>query len=370
MSSSFQAPKNLVDRRGFLRVLGLSGMAVGGAAVLAACSSPSGSTVAGSATASAAANYGTMALQFSWIKNIEFSGEYFATENGYYTAAGFDGVTLLAGGSQTTAESVVLSGQALVGLSSPSITAPSIINEQAPLKIIGATYQKNPFCLLSLKEKTPIATVADLKGKTVAVNPGADGIFKGFLTANGLTSSDVTMVAAQYSASIVETGGADAYLAYINDEPYLVEADGFTPVILSLADNGLPLVAETFTVTQDSIDTKRDLLKAFLLAEIRGWTDAIRDPNKSADYAVNTYGKDQGLDLAEQVKEANGQIPIIVTAETDANGLFSMSDALVKANIDALAAMGYTIAAKDLFDLTLLDEVYAENPSLIVKLAS
>ena len=53
------------------------------------------------ASSGAAANYGTIALQLSWIKNIEFAGEFFATENGYYKKAGFTGVTLLAGGGST-----------------------------------------------------------------------------------------------------------------------------------------------------------------------------------------------------------------------------------------------------------------------------
>ena len=46
----------------------------------------------------------------------------------------------------------------------------------------------------------------------------------------------------------------------------------------AFADNGLPLTAETFTVLQETIDNDRDVLKAFLAAEIRGWNDAVADP--------------------------------------------------------------------------------------------
>ena len=41
--------------------------------------------------------YGALALQLSWIKNIEFAGEFFADSKGYYTAAGFESVDLLSG---------------------------------------------------------------------------------------------------------------------------------------------------------------------------------------------------------------------------------------------------------------------------------
>ncbi|TIH35181.1 ABC transporter substrate-binding protein [Subtercola vilae] len=357
------------DRRGFLRIGGLSALAIGGTAVLAACStgsSTSGSTTAASAGATAAAgSLGTIALQLSWIKNIEFGGEYYATEKGYYTGAGFAGVTLLAGGGQTGAEETLLSGQSLVGLSGPSITGPSVL-QGAPLKIIGSTYQKNPFCLMSLAEKTPIRTIADLKGKKIGVQSGGNQItFEGFLKANGMTTADVTLVTTQYDIAPLETGAYDAHMSYITNEPILAKKDGFTPVILGFADNGLPFVAETFTVTQDSIDTKRDLLKAFLVAEIKGWSDAVKDPAGNAAYAVNTYGKDQKLDLDEQTQEATAQNGLILTADVNKNGLFTMTDELIAENITSLAAMGTVITADQLFDMSLIKEVYAEHPELI-----
>ncbi|WP_228514616.1 ABC transporter substrate-binding protein [Frondihabitans sp. VKM Ac-2883] len=365
--SIFSAPpvlKKDYDRRGFLRLGGSVGLVVGTTALLAACSTDSGSSPKSSGAA-AAGSLGTIAVQLSWIKNIEFAGEYFATEKGYYTKAGFDAVTLLAGGGQTGAEEALLAGQALVGLSSPSITAPSI-NKGATLKIIGTTFQKNPFCLLSLDEKTPIKTVADLKGKKIGVQSGGNQtIFEGFLKANGLTTSDVTMVTTQYDIAPLEAGKYDAHMSYITNEPILAEADGFTPVVLGFADNGLPFVAETFTTTQDAIDNKRDTLKAFLKAEVQGWTDAAKDPAQSAKYAAEKYGKDQDLDVAEQTKEAEAQNTLILTDDVNKNGLFTMTDELVAENIASLKAMGTDITAEKLFDLTLINEVYKENPELI-----
>ncbi|WP_253201948.1 ABC transporter substrate-binding protein [Subtercola sp. PAMC28395] len=357
------------DRRSFLRIGGLGALAIGGTAVLAACSTGS-TTAASTAAATAGASvapgaYGTIALQLSWIKNIEFAGEYYATEKGYYTDAGFSEVTLLAGGGQTGAEETLLSGQSLVGLSGVSITAPSIL-QGAPLKVIASTYQKNPFCLLSLEEKTPIKTIADMKGKKIGVQSGGNQTtFEGFLAANGLTTADVTLVTTQYDIAPLETGAYDAHMSYITNEPILAKKDGFTPVILGFADNGLPFVAETYTVTQDSIDNKRDLLKAFLVAEIKGWTDAVKDPAGSANLAVTKYGVDQKLDVTEQTEEATAQNGLILTADVNKNGLFTMTDALIAENIKSLAAMGTVITADQLFDMSLLKEVYAEHPELI-----
>ena len=362
------------DRRSFLRFGGVGAGTIGGALLLAACSGTSGSSSSPSGSAAgssgAAASYGTIALQLSWIKNIEFAGEYFATENGYYKDAGFDAVTLLAGAGSTTAEEIIISGKALVGLSAPIATVPSVL-KGAPLKIIASTYQKNPFCLMSLEDGTPIRTVADIKGKRLGVQTGANQtIIKGFLKANGIAESDVTIVTTAFDIAPLISGKYDAHMSYITNEPILAEAEGKKPVVLGFADNGLPFVAETYTVLQTTIDSKRDLLKAFLKAEIQGWTDAVKDPAKSADLAANTYGKGanfgKDLDVDEQTKEATAQNGLILTDDVNTNGLLTMTSALVDENIKSLAAMGYTITADKLFDLTLLEEVYKENPDLKV----
>ncbi|MEZ0164542.1 ABC transporter substrate-binding protein [Kineococcus sp. LSe6-4] len=360
-----------LQRRAFLRGSGLGLLGAAGLGTLAAC----GGDEAESSTGSAAAGsegFGELTVQLSWIKNIEFAGEYFADSRGYYGEAGFSTVNLLAGGSAgTAAEAMVLSRKAHVGLSAPTLTAPAIVNEQAPLKIIGATFQKNPFCLVSMEQGRPVRTVADLAGKRIGVQTGGnETIFDGFCEANGVDKDSFEIVPVQYDPSVVVSREVDAFMAYLTNEPILLaarEVDGqpIVPVTLGFADNGLPVVAETFTVLQSTVDDQRDLLKAFLVAEIRGWNDAVADPRGAAELAVTTYGKDQNLDLEEQTKEAEAQNELIVSEDTRANGLFTMTDDLIGENIEALAQMGTTIAADDLFDLSLLAEVYEENPDLI-----
>ncbi|NAZ84426.1 ABC transporter substrate-binding protein [Kineococcus sp. R8] len=358
---------NRHDRRTFLRTAGAGALGLAGLGSLAACGGDDASSSTG-AEGSSGSGFGEISVQLSWIKNIEFAGEYMADSKGYYTEAGFSKVNLLAGGAAgTSAEALVVSGKAQVGLSSPTLTAPAIVNEGAELKIIGTTFQKNPFCLVSLQEKVPVASAADLAGKRIGVQTGGNEvIFDGFCTANDIDKSTFTIVPVQYDPSVVASGDVDAFMAYLTNEPILLAGPGATPVVLSFADNGLPFVAETFTVLQSTIDEQRDMLKAFLVAEIKGWKDAIADPRASAVLAATDarYGKDQDLDVEEQTKEAEAQNTLIVSADTEANGLFTMTDELIADNISALEVVGVTITAEELFDLSLLAEVYAENPEL------
>jgi ADP-dependent phosphofructokinase/glucokinase len=107
------------------------------------------------------------------------------------------------------------------------------------------------------------------------------------------------------------------------------------------------------------------MLKAFLVAEILGWTDAVADPAGAAKLAVTKYGKDLKLDLAGQTEQATAQNELIVSADTKKNGLFTLTEELQGQIIAALANIGITIAASDLFDLSMLNEIYQDNPSLI-----
>jgi ABC-type nitrate/sulfonate/bicarbonate transport system substrate-binding protein len=353
-----------LDRRSFLKY---SGLAVGGAALLAACgddAEATGSTPSASGTSAATASFGTAAVQLSWIKNVEFAGEYFADSKGYFTQAGFSKVDLLAGGpAGIAAEAALATGKAFVGLSSPTITAPAIL-QGAPLKVVGATFQKNPFCIVS-KASKPITDAQGMKGLKIGVQDANELVWAALLKANGLSEKDLTRVPVQFDPSPLKNGEVDGFLAYVTNEPNTLRVGGLDVVTFLFADNKLPLVGESFTVTQASIDKDRAKIKAFLEAEIRGWKDAVATPDEAARLAVEVYGKDLKLGLAEQKLEMKDQVTLIVSPDTEANGIFTMTDALIAENIASLATAGIEITADKLFDLSLLKEVYAENPDLV-----
>jgi ABC-type nitrate/sulfonate/bicarbonate transport system substrate-binding protein len=339
--------------------------AVGAAALaltLAACSGGSG---AGddSASDSDAADYGDIDLQLSWIKNEEFAGEFFADSKGYYDEAGFGEVTMTAGPSTGTAE--LLSGSADIALADSVSVGTVVANEDAPLKIIGATFQANPFTILSLKDGGNIATPADLVGKKIGVQASNTSLFEALLAANDIDASELTIVPVDYDPSVLVNGDVDGFVSYVTNEAITVSMQGIETTTLNFADNGLPFVAETVTVTDQTIAENREMLKAFLVAEIKGWTDALADPEEGARLAVEEYGKDLDLDMAKAVEGSKAQNELVVSADTEKDGIFTISDALQKQTITTLKAVGLDIEASDLFDLSLLAEVYEENPDLI-----
>ncbi|MCK6066341.1 MULTISPECIES: ABC transporter substrate-binding protein [Microbacterium] len=350
------------SRRAPRTTAALAGVALS-ALALTACAGGSGSGSASAPSDDGDESFGEITLQLSWILNEEFAGEYFADSNGYFEEAGFDAVNLVPGPSTGVAE--LVSGSADIALSDSVAIGTAIANEGAPLKIIGATFQANPFTVLSLAEGGDIATPEDLKGKKIGVQDSNRSLFSALLAANDIDPSELTIVPVQYDPAPLVNGEVDGFMSYITNEAISVEMAGLATTNLQLADNGLPFVAETVTVTQETLESKREMLKAFLVAEIRGWTDAVNDAQGGADLALEVYGKDLDLDPAKTLAGSEAQNLLVVSAETEENGLFTISEQLQEMTVKSLAGAGIEVAAEDLFDLSLLAEVYEENPDLI-----
>ncbi|MDN4481199.1 ABC transporter substrate-binding protein [Demequina muriae] len=349
----------------------MAATAVAAAAALSLAACASGSSDEGSATPDAsgtapaeAASYGDISVQLSWIKNEEFAGEFFADSKGYYTEAGFDTVNLVPGPSTGVAE--LVSGTVDVALSDAVSIGAGIGNEGAPLKIIGATYQKNPFTVLSLADGGNILTPADLIGKRIGVQDSNTALFNALLAANDISPDELEIVPVQYDPAPLISGEVDGFIAYLTNESLIVESEGYATANLPFADNGLPFVAETFTVTDDAIANDREMLKAFLVAEIKGWTDAVNDPAEGSRLAVEEYGVDLELNPEVSALGSTTQAEqLVVSPDTEEFGLFAITESLQEETIASLAGAGIEVSAADLFDMSLLAEVYEEYPELV-----
>ncbi|MGO2658261.1 ABC transporter substrate-binding protein [Mycetocola reblochoni] len=343
------------------RTAALSAFAAATALLLSACSTGSGAGT-DTATEGAAGSLGTAAIQLSWLKNQQFAGAYVADDKGYFTDAGFESVELIAGGSSaTSAEAAVTSGQALLGISAPLITAPAI-ESGAEVKIVGALYQKNPFAIVSSAE-APLTGADDLAGTTIAVSDSNTLVWNAFLAANDLSADDVTTVPLS-DTSMLTTGQVDGYLGYSTTGAAALTASGFDADEFLLADAGLPLIGESIVASQDAIDNNRAGVEGLLEGLVRGWNDAIADPELAVDLTVDVYGKDQQYDRDSIALSVDRQAELISTDETEKNGLLTVSPELAQSTVDSLALAGIDISTDELFDFTLLDDVFEANPEL------
>ncbi len=121
-------------------------------------------------SAAEGADFGGLALQLSFVKNSQNSGEYIADSEGFYLDEGFTSVDLIAG--PTAVEASVASNKADVGFSTALTAANVIATEGMPVKIVGAVYQRNAFTILSLDGDGAIRTPKDLEGARIGITAG------------------------------------------------------------------------------------------------------------------------------------------------------------------------------------------------------
>jgi ABC-type nitrate/sulfonate/bicarbonate transport system substrate-binding protein len=358
-----------LDRRQFLgRSLaagaGIAAFGGGASTLLAACGSSSKGTTAGTTGGTGGtAALGAAKLQLSWIEDVEFAGEYIADSKGYYQTVGFSDMTLLAGGPSVNQDDVVASGQALACISSPDITAAKI-SKGAGLITIGAQYQKNPFCIMSLASK-PLPNPQSMIGKKIGVQSTNTAVWDSFLKANNIQQSQLTTVPVQFDPSGLVTGEVDGWFSFITNEPIELGDQGHATVTFLLNDYKYPLVSETYVVQTSSLTSKRAELKALLKAEIMGWRDSLKDPTEGATLAVNTYGKSQKLNQKTEVEQSKAQNKLILDSRTKTEGIFTVPTNMIDATVKTINESGTTITADKLFDMSVLTEVYNENPDLM-----
>jgi len=351
-----------LDRRRFLRNSAFGGaVLLGGPAVLAACGDDEKATT-DSSSSGGDKGFGTLELQLNWVKNAEYAGSWIADDRGFYKDAGFDGVNFTAGGPGVQQEASVISGKTLLGLSGPDITGPAIL-EGAPLICLTALFQKNPFCFMSLASN-PVPDAQSLKGKKVGIQDVNQPIWQAFLTANKIDEADITVVPVQFDPQGLVTGEVDAWLSFVTNEPNALRAEGIEVEVFLLADEGYPLVSQVYFTQLDTLKNERDKLKAFLTADIKGWRESLKDPEAGAKLAVEVYGKDLGLKLEAAIEESKSQNELILTEDTKVDGIMTVAQEHIDETIESLGFGGIKITEKQLFDLSLINEIYEENPEL------
>ena len=329
------------------RRAGVALVAAVAAVALAACSSGAAGGTGSSST--------PVAMQLNYLKNVQFAGSLVALDKGYYAKQGLD-VTLTAGGPNLSVEPVVASGKALVGITHTA-TAVNAIDNGAPLSIIGAGYQKNPFCIVSLAGK-PISKPADLIGKKIGVSATNLPVWNAFLQANGIAQSQVHTVTIDFDPTPLTTGEVDGFVAFYTNEPTILEGKGIKVHTMLLNDFGYPLLEDVYIARTADLKNpaKRKEIVALMTAESKGWAAAVKDPKLSAELAVDKYGKSLKLDMTQQVEQATRQNDLVVSPTTTQNGLFWMSKSDIDKTITSLK-LGGSKATPSMFTDEILTDV-------------
>jgi ABC-type nitrate/sulfonate/bicarbonate transport system substrate-binding protein len=359
-----QISRRIFLQRGTKTIGGAAVLGVLGTTFLDACGSSSKTTTptttagaaAGGSTSVAAGALGALQFMGSWIPDVETGGEYVALEKNYWVQQGFSSATVIPGGPNATPqETVVQTGKALIAVSSLDASA-AAIEKGFNLAVIGAQYQKNPFAIMSAASK-PIHTPQDMIGKKIGVQSDNAAVWAAFLKANNIDPTKVDKVPVSFDPTPLTQGTVDGWFSFITNEPIELQLKGFNTVTFLLADYNYPEVGNAYIVTKDSLKNSRAKVKAAMIGDILGWKEALTTPSLAASLSV---AKGQGLTQQQELLQAYAQSKLIAAGDALTQGMFYVTPASQAANVKTLGLGGTTVTASQLFDMTLLDELYAD----------
>jgi ABC-type nitrate/sulfonate/bicarbonate transport system substrate-binding protein len=302
-------------------------------------------------------------FQLGWLANAENMGIFMADDKGHYQADRLS-ATVVPGGPSVSVGPMIAGHKALVGLDSADTIARAR-NEGATLKIVGATLQKNPSAVMSLA-KSPIQTPSDLIGKRLGVQQSGQAIYDAFFKANDIDPGDVEYVPVQFDPAPLVNGDVDAFASFQTVQPLQLQQQGIDTTTFLLADFGYAIWADTFVVDEATLADPelRDVLVRVMRGSVRGWQDAVADPEEGARLAVEKYGKSLKLDMENETAAAKAFVPLVKTDETAENGLLTMSKSGIDANIATMQTVGIKAEAGDLFDTSVLADAFDGKTSL------
>lgn len=282
--------------------------------------------------------------QLGWIANVEYGGIWLGLERGYFKANGIDLSYAPGGPNAPQALVVIASGAAEFGFASwlPFLDAVAKGNK---FVIVGAEFARDPLGVISLP-KRPIRTAKDLVGAKILAQGSTEETTIDATLALAKLPREWKMIPTGFSPEPLLAGDADGYTAFETNQTITLEHMGMKRdkdfFFVSFYDLGFKTPTDLIVTTRELLDTKRPAVLGFLRALAHGWKDAAAEPATSAKLAVEKYGVDFGLDLAQQTREAELFVPLLRSSPAQHDLLVMDRDLVTGPMYDAARASGRT----------------------------
>ncbi len=257
-------------------------------------------------------------VQLNWVPEPEFGGLYAAKVSGAYEKAGLD-VELVGGGPGSPVVQLVASGQADFAVAG----ADDVITARArgvDVRAIFGTFQTSPQGIM-VHEKRNLASLADLKSGTLALEPGLPF---GMYMKKKFGFAGATLV--PYDGGIAKFLSDPSYAqqCYVTSEPLAVKKKGETPKVFLGADAGFNPYANVLVTRGAMLKEKMPLVRAFVAASAEGWRTYDKDP-KPANAVMQKLNT--AMDAETFAAAAEAQKPLIENEETAKSGIGVMTEA-------------------------------------------
>jgi NitT/TauT family transport system substrate-binding protein len=286
----------------------------------------------------------------NWYAEAEHGGFYQAVAQGIYRQHGLD-VDVRMGGPQINVMQLLLAGQAdlVMGYDFQTIKA---IEQNLPVVTVAATFQKDPAVMIA---HPGVASLADLKGKTLLIGQASETTFWPWLKARfGFTDSQKRPYAFSVQQFLVDKNTAQQ--GYVTSEPFTIEKAGIKPVVFLLADSGYPPYAETIVVTRKTLTAKADMIRRFITASAQGWKSYLSQP-APGNGLIRKANPEMTNDLIDYGVAKMKHYALVTGGDAQTRGILTMTEPRWKATFDFMRSAGLTAADTDYRKAYTLDFV-------------
>ena len=297
------------------------GLALGACAslVLSACVAGSNAGQSGSSATGDA----DVTIGLTYIPNVQFAPVYVADAQGLYNDAGVT-ATVRHHGSDEGLFTALLAGQEDVVIASGD-EAVVAASQGLDLVSIGQYYASYPGTVI-VPADSPIATLADLKGKTIGI-PGEYGssyyATLAAIKAGGLQTSDVTISSIGYTQqAALAAGQVDAVVGFTNNDAVQMRLSGLDIREIPLDDGSTPLVAASIVTTREWAQSHPDAARAVVSATTEAMNAIAENPQVALDATAQwdtTLTDETSLGAANAVLAAT--VPLWLGDDARADGV-------------------------------------------------
>jgi NitT/TauT family transport system substrate-binding protein len=277
-----------------------------------------------------------------------------ALAKGFFRDVGLD-VEIVRGAGSQDAIKQVGAGNAQVAFADMATLIALRANENVPVKQLSVIYNRPPQALYCLAE-SGIKVPKDLEGKRLAdsASSGVPKIFPAYAKAEGIDVNKVTWVFADSTAlpSLLVSKQVDCVSQFIVGQALLEKAAAPKPLVrFAFSDApGMDFYSNGIVASDETIQTKPDVLRRFVYAVNEGLTYAFEHPDEAAQI-MNQAHPEVDVDIAKA--ETLAVESLALTPETAQHGIGYVDPARVQKTIDIITP------ALELNRTISVNEVYA-----------
>ena len=259
-----------------------------------------------------------------WKAEAEHGGYYQAIAAGIYKKHGLD-VSLRQGGPQMNHAQLLAAGRLDFNEAPNSFIPLNFVAEQIPMVAVAAMFQKDPSVLIA-HPGVGNDSFAALKGKPIMI--GADtrvGWWLFLKSKFGYSDEQIRPYTFNVAPFLVDKQAVQQ--GYLTSEPFTIEQQGVTPVVMLIADAGYSSYGSIIQTSRKTVEQRPDLVQRFVDASIEGWYSYLHgDPSPGNALIKQDNPEMTDAVLAYAIAKMK-QFGIVDSGDAANNGIGAMSDA-------------------------------------------